>query len=362
VLDRWLVSETQRLVRDVTAAYETFDTQLVGRLVTAFVDDLSNWYVRRSRRRFWEGDAAALATLHDCLDTVTRLMAPLVPFVTERVWQDLVRAVDPAAPDSVHLASWPAFDASSIDDGLAAQVALVRRVVELGRAARAEGKVRGRQPLGRAVVQAPGWDALPDGLRRHVAEELNVAAFETLAGDLVDRAVKPSFRDLGRRFGKDTPKVAAAIAAADAGELAGALRATGSATVVVDGAPVTVEAAEVVVTETPREGWSVATEAGETVALDLRLTPELVAAGLAREVVRLVQEARKASGLEVTDRFALRWASTDEEVTAALRAHAATVAAEVLATSMSEGLGGDGVVHREGDLGLTFQVVRASVG
>jgi isoleucyl-tRNA synthetase len=360
-LDRWLVSETHRLVRDVTAAYESFDTVAVGRLVSAFVDDLSNWYVRRSRRRFWDGDPAALATLHDTLDTVTRLMAPLVPFVTERVWQDVVRSVDPAAADSVHLADWPAYDAAAIDDTLAEQVRMVRRVVELGRAARAEAKVRGRQPLARAVVQAPGWEALPDELRRHVSEELNVAAFESLADDLVDRSAKASFRALGKRFGKETPKVAEAIANADAAALATALRDTGSATVAVDGAPVTVSAEEVVVTETPREGWAVATDAGETLALDLTLTPELVAAGLAREVVRLVQEARKASGFEVTDRVAVRWEAAGDDLAAAVRAHAGAVAAEVLATSLAEGLADDGTtVHRDKDLGLAFQVTPAN--
>jgi isoleucyl-tRNA synthetase len=358
VLDRWLVSETHRLVRDVTDAYETYDTQRVGRLVTTFVDDLSNWYVRRSRRRFWEGDPAALRTLHDTLDTVTRLMAPLVPFVTERVWQDVVRSVVPDAADSVHLASWPSYDEALVDDTLAERVALVRRVVELGRSARAESKVRGRQPLSRAVVQAPGWDALDEGLRRHVAEELNVVAFETLADDLVARAAKPSFRALGKRFGKETPKVGEAITRADADALAAALRSTGTATVYVDGEPVEVTAEEVVVTETPREGWAVASEAGETVALDLRLTPELVAMGLAREVVRLVQEARKTRGFEVTDRIALRWEASGEAGDA-LRAHADSVAAEVLASSVTEGLDGDAPVEHEADLGLAFQITPA---
>ena len=156
---------------------------------------------------------------------MTLLLAPVVPFVTERVWQDVVRPVWPDAPDSVHLAAWPQVDGALVDEALAAQVALVRRVVELGRSARAESKVRNRQPLGRALVGAPGWDALPDELRRQVADELNVRGFGELAGELVDRSAKGNFRALGKRFGKDTPTVAAAIAAADAGELAAALRA-----------------------------------------------------------------------------------------------------------------------------------------
>jgi isoleucyl-tRNA synthetase len=358
-LDRWALSEAHRLVGEVTAAYEAFDTQRVGRLLATYVDDLSNWYVRRSRRRFWEGDPAALATLHESLSVLTPLMAPILPFITERVWQDVVRPSGPDVPDSVHLAPWPDVDGTLVDDGLAAQVALVRRVVELGRSARAESKVRNRQPLGRALVGAPGWDALPEELRQQVAEELNVQGFEQLAGELVDRSAKGNFRALGRRFGKDTPKVAAAIAATDADGLSAALRDGGSATVLVDGAEVEVTAEEVLLTEAPREGWAVASESGETVALDLELTPQLRRAGLAREVVRLVQEARKGSGLRVTDRISLRW-QAEGEVAEALREHALLVGGEVLATSFEEGPVAPGApAQHDADLGLTFAFTRS---
>ena len=366
LLDRWAVSETHRLVRDVTAAYEAFDTQRAGRLLADHVETLSNWYVRRSRRRFWDGDPAALATLHECLYVVTLLLAPITPFVTERVWQDAVRPVWPDLPESVHLAAWPAVDGALVDDELAAQVALVRRVVELGRAARAESKVRNRQPLGRALVGAPGWDVLPDELKTQVAEELNVLAFEELGADLVEHSAKGNFRTLGKRFGAQTPAVAAAVAAADAGQLAASLRDTGSAVVTVDGTDVTVSPDEVVVTETPKEGWAVVTDAGETVALDLELTPELRRAGLAREVVRLVQEARKTSGFDVTDRVALRW-QAEGELAEALREHADLVAGEVLAVRFEEGgfeaedapadRPGAATHHDEG-LGLRFAVTR----
>jgi isoleucyl-tRNA synthetase len=250
-----------------------------------------------------------------------------------------------------------------VDGNLAGQVALVRRLVELGRSARAESKVRNRQPLGRALVAAPGWDELPEELRRQVADELNVVGFGELAGELVDRSAKGNFRALGKRFGKDTPTVAAAIAAADAAELAAALRAGATATVVVDGADVEVTAEEVLLTETPREGWAVASEAGETVALDLELTPELRRAGLAREVVRLVQDARKSAGLQVTDRVRLRWAA-EGELADALREHAEQVAAEVLATDFAEGLDvpdgpQEGVVSDPG-LGLRFTITRTA--
>jgi isoleucyl-tRNA synthetase len=369
LLDRWAVSELHRLVRDVTTAYEAFDSQRAGRLLAAYVDGLSNWYVRRSRRRFWSGEPAALATLHECLRGLTLLMAPIVPFVTERVWQDVVRPVEEAA-ESVHLASWPESDPALVDESLAEQVALVRRLVELGRAARAESKVRGRQPLGRALVGAPGWAALPDELRQQVADELNVLAFEELAGELVDHSAKGNFRALGKRFGKDTPAVAAAVAAADAATLAAALRDTGAATVLLDGTEVSVSPEEVVVTETPREGWAVVTAGGETVALDLTITPELRRAGLAREVVRLVQEGRKNAGLDVTDRIELRW-QADGETASAITEHEAAIAEEVLAVrvdrvdhlDMADTLGSNGFSPgtsggRDDALGLHFALTR----
>ena len=362
VLDRWLHAETARLVGRVTEAMENFDTQRAGNLLAQFVDDLSNWYVRRSRRRFWDGDPAALMTLHETIDTVTRLMAPLVPFITERVWQDVVRSVDPSAPTSVHLASWPEYDESAVDEELSGAVALARRLVELGRAARAEAKVRTRQPLRRALVASTAYARLTEELRREVADELNIGGLEPLssaAEGLVDFSAKGNFRALGKRFAKRTPRVAAAIAAADAAALHAALEADGKATVMVDGEEVEVLPDEVIVSERPREGWSVVNEQGETVALDLELTPELVRAGLAREAVRLVQEARKASGFDVSDRVVLRWAAKGETAEA-MREHADLVADEVLAVEMAEvpSIDGDNAV-RDDDLGLAFTVAKA---
>lgn len=355
VLDRWLVSARTRLVTQTTAALENFDTQRYGALIADFVDDLSNWYVRRSRRRFWDGDPGALQTLHDTLNVVTRLMAPLAPFITERVWQDLMVPTDPAAPASVHLASWPVADDSLADPDLDAAMRLTRRLVELGRSARAEAKVKTRQPLSRVLVPSGSFAKLNDELRAEIAAELNVQRVESFAsaGDLVDYSAKGNFRALGKRFGKDTPKIAASIAATDAAALAAALAADGTA--VVDGVEVSAE--EVIVSERPREGWSVVNEQGETVALDLELTPELVQAGLAREVVRTVQEGRKNAGLEVSDRIDLRW-HAEGDLAEAIRAHSDAIAAEVLATSITEGEPSDGWTT-EPDLGLAVQITKA---
>ena len=338
-LDQWALSEAHRLARDVDAALDAYDTQRAGKLLSAYIDDLSNWYVRRSRRRFWAGDASALSTLHECLSIVTLVMAPFTPFITEQVWQDLFASTDAERAISVHLADWPEVDASLISDELSENMALVRRLVELGRAARATSGVRTRQPLGRALVAAQGWDSLPAELRAEVSEELNCGELLSLTGtasDLVDVNVKANYRALGKRFGKNTPNVADAISSADAVELVAALR-NGAAAVVVDGESVSVTDEDVIITETPRSGWAVASDSGETIALDLNVTPELRRAGLAREMVRLIQDARKSAGFEVSDRISCWW-TADDELAETLTEHGPMIANEVLATVFEHGV------------------------
>ncbi|MGJ6980406.1 isoleucine--tRNA ligase [Aestuariimicrobium soli] len=361
VLDRWLTASLNQLVADVTERLENFDTQGAGSELAEFIDVLSNWYVRRSRRRFWDGDLGALSTLHRVLVTLTQLMAPLMPFVTERVWQDLVVATDPSAPASVHLSSWPVAAAGTDEDAsLARAMTVTRRLVELGRSARAESKMKTRQPLSRILVPSQAFAQLDEELLAEIRAELNVEAVESFAsaGDLVDHSAKGNFRALGKRFGKQTPLVAQAIAAADAAQLAASLAATGVATVDFEGGT-EVSSDEVIVTERPREGWSVVNEQGETVALDLELTPALVSAGLAREVVRFVQETRKGSGLDVSDRISLAWSAESDDLAAAVREHQALIADEVLATTVSEqDSSGDDWV-READLGLAVRVTKA---
>ncbi len=352
LLDRWALSQVHATALEVTAALEDFDSLRAGRRLAQCIDDLSNWYVRSSRRRFWDGDPTALGTLHECLYVITLLMAPFTPFITEEVWSGLY-AGQADLPDSVHLATWPTVDGSLVDTELTEQVALVRRLVDLGRQARAESKVKTRQPLGRAMVSAQGWQALPASLQDLVSSELNVVTLEPLTGDLVDVTAKANFRALGKRFGKGVQAVAAAVAEADAAELAAGLR-DGTASVLVHGEPVALTPDEVVITETPRTGWAVASGAGETVALDLEITPELRRAGLVREAVRLVQDARKTSGLEVSDRIELWWAA-DGELAEALVEGAARLGEEVLAVSVAQGPPTAGVAeHEDAELGLRF--------
>ena len=358
-MDRWVLGEAHRLVAQVTEALDGFDTQRTGTLLAGYVDLLSNWYVRRSRRRFWDGDPAALATLHEALRIVTLLMAPLTPFITERVWQDMFVASSADTPASVHLASWPVPEASLVDDVLDTQMRLVRRVVELGRAARADAKVKTRQPLRRALIASAAHEALDDELRAEIADELNVGTIEPFssAGELVDFEAKGNFRALGKRFAKQTPVVAGAIAAADGATVAASLAATGTAIVLVDGVETEVLAEEVIVSERPREGWSVVNEQGETVALDLELTDELRRAGLARDVIRMVQEARKNSGFEVSDRITLTWAA-DGDTAAAVVEHLELIAKEVLATSTEKVEDAAGLGFTDDEVGFTFSVAK----
>jgi len=335
-LDRWLLSELNVTVREVTAALEAFDSAAAGRRLATFIDDLSNWYVRRSRPRFWGGaatgdGAGAFATLAEALNTLTRLMAPIAPFLTDYVW-DVLR--DPGEPESVHLARWPAVDDSLIDAGLADQMSLVRRLVELGRSARAGAVVKTRQPLQRALIASAGFASLPAELTAQIAEELNVkelAPLEADGSELLQYSVKPNFRALGGRFGRETPSVAAAIAAVDPGELARRLQTSGAAEVLAAGRPVSIGPDDVVVTQTPAAGWAVATGGGETVALEVSITPELRREGLARDFIRFVQDARKGDDLQVTDRIAVRWSAADPELAASLAQYREMISREVLA-------------------------------
>ncbi len=365
-LDRWALSRANGLAAAVDDALESFDTARAGKYLADYIDDLSNWYVRRSRRRFWDGDPAALSTLHSCLEILTRLLAPFIPFVTDGVWTALF--ADTTGLDSVHLAAWPTADTAAVSATLESDVALVRRLVELGRSARADSGVNTRQPLARALISAPGWTSVPAELRREVEEELNVREISDLADadELVELSVKPNFRELGRRFGKRTQAVASAVMAEDASALVRAYR-SGTATVLLDGEPVHIGGEEIVVTEKPRSGWAVASAGAETVALDLELTHELRMLGLLRQIIRMVQEARKKSGLEVTDRIELWWrVGGSPEPAEAIRTHAAALAAEVLATVLTEGAPSEGeqvadtYADTDEELGLHIWLRRAS--
>lgn len=359
-LDGWLLGEANRLIREVTEALDAYDTQAAGSRIAGFLDLLSNWYIRRSRRRFWSGDTSALSSLHETLRIVTLVMAPITPFITERVWQDLFASTSDESTPSVHLAEWPKCNHPLINDALNSQMMLARRIVELGRAARKVAKVKIRQPLRRALIASHTYDLLSNNLREEVAAELNVGVVESFvsAGELVSLSAKGNFRALGRRFGKGTQDIAKAIAAADAAELAKSFEAHNTATVMVNGVSVDLTPDEVIVSERPRYGWEVVHDHGETVALDLDIDEALRKAGLAREIVRVIQEARKTSGFDVSDRISIRWHGT-AEILDAIAAHGAEIAGEVLAVSTM--LDTDAASFSFPELGLVFELQKSDV-
>ena len=336
-MDRWINSELNLLIKNVDQAYADFDSQQAGKLLAAFIDDLSNWYVRRSRRRFWDGDIAALSTLHNALKVLTQLLAPMIPFISEHVWQELIRASDSTQAESVHLTDFPVANESQIDVALSESVQLSRRLVELGRAARAESKIKIRQPLGRALVAASGFASMDQEIREHIADELNVLHLDDLAhadGDLVDVSIKANFRTIGARFGADVQAIAKALLATNHTETVRAIRTQGSLEITYDGKSALLELDDLVITETPKSGWSVASHSGESVALDLTLTPELIQSGLVREVIRAIQEERKNSDFDISDRILVSWNGSDE-IAAAIESQSTFISQEVLALEIT---------------------------
>ena len=348
LMDHWIISELNILIEEVDQAYTDFDSQRAGRVLATFIDDLSNWYVRRSRRRFWDGDLAALATLHECVVTLTQLLAPMVPFITEHAWQELILPADSSLISSVHMSDFPTSSSALINRKLSEQVAMTRRVVEQGRAARAESGVKIRQPLGRALISASGWDGLPQEMKAQIADELNVLELADIAdadGDLVDISVKANFKSLGAKYGSEVQTVAKLIAAADATALVKSLRKNSTTEL----GTFLIDLADLVVTEVPRSGWMVASHDGESVALDLTLTPELIQAGIVREVIRFIQEKRKSDGLEISDRIDVKYnANTQTHV--AIVSELSFICSEVLATTLVQDAS---LEQGENDLGIS---------
>ena len=341
-LDRWALSRLQATVATVRERMDDFDATTAGRAIAEFVEELSNWYVRLSRRRFWDGDAAAFATLRTCLLETSKMLAPFTPFLADEIYRNLQGGADGAfgeAPDSVHLADFPEVDEALLDRELEAGMAAVARTVRLGHAARSAGKVKVRQPLRRAVIVASEDErASIEALADLVTAELNVMDLDFVSeeGELVTYTVKPNYRTLGPRFGKGMPQVAAAVGALDASSVASTVADGGEVGISIDGHDHTLGPDDLIMALAPLEGYEVEAEAGHAVALQLEIDEELRRAGLAREVVRAVQDARKNAGLEITDRIELGLGG-DAELLEVAREHEAYIGGEVLATGITFG-------------------------
>ena len=338
-LDRWALSRLQATVATVTEQMDSFDCTAAGRAIAEYVEELSNWYVRLSRRRFWEGDRAAFATLRFCLLETAKLLAPFTPFLAEEIYLNLAGGEAEAFgdhPDSIHLSDFPASQPEHEDRELEEAVGAVRLTVELGRAARAQAKVKMRQPLRRAVIVANDAERAAISARAELVKaELNVKELDFVEeeSELVSYAVKPNYRSLGPRFGKRMPQVAAAVEALDPVHVANVMTEGGQVGINVDGDEHTIDADEVTLSLQPLEGYEVEAEAGHAVALQLELDEELVREGMARDIVRAIQNARKGAGLEISDRIRVSLGG-DEELLAAAREHQEYIANEVLAIAV----------------------------
>jgi isoleucyl-tRNA synthetase len=282
----------------------------------------------------------------------------MVPFITEHVWQKMIRVVEPDAPLSVHLADFPVADSSVIHPQLSADVALTRRLVELGRAARAQSQVKIRQPLSRALIAASGWKRLSEELRNQISDELNVESLDELASagsGLVDISLKANFRTLGAKFGGEVQAIAKAITQSNPEDVVAKIRAQGSYEITFgDGKTAELLEEDLVITETPRSGWAVASHSGESVALDLALTPELISKGIIRGAIRAIQDARKAAGFDVSDRIHVKW-NADEESADAISAGKTWISDEVLALSFERD---SSLIISDVELGLTLSLRR----
>ncbi len=340
VMDRWILSQLSQTVSVARDGLEVYDATGAGRRIQSFVDDLSNWYVRRSRRRFWNpgGDAAADAatafhTLHECLVTVATLLAPFTPFVAEALWRNLA-AGRGDLPDSVHLADYPPPDPGALDPALDEVMEAARGMVDLGRRIRVEHKVKTRQPLSGAVVHYAGDRDVLGSVLDLVRDELNVKriGFAASADELGRWRARPNFKVLGPRLGPRV-KALATLLAGDEGSVAGRLAQGEAVTLDVEGEPVTLEPDDVELVQEVTQGYGVASDGGITVALALELTDDLRREGLAREVIRAVQDARKAADLHVSDRIDLG-VEARGPVAEALHAHRDEIAAETLALSV----------------------------
>jgi isoleucyl-tRNA synthetase len=331
-LDRWALSRTAGTVELVTERLDAYDVTSAGRAIAALVDELSNWYVRRSRRRFWDGEEAAFGTLRTCLLAVSKLLAPLCPFIADEIYDNLDGELA-----SVHLCDFPTpAEIGPREEELEVAMSLARETVRLGLGARGKAKIKVRQPLGEAVVVADGREREAiERLSDVVQEELNVRAvrFVAAAEELGTYEVKANYRTLGPRFGKSMPLAALAVAALDPGHVAAALRDGTPLGIAVDGQDHDLSADDLILTMRAPDGYSVEREGAHAVALDLAIDEDLRAEGRAREIVHAVQNARKAAGLLVEDRIDLAL-SGDAALLTAASAHRSYLVGETLAVKL----------------------------
>ncbi len=338
-MDRWIISRLQSLIKSVDEKMSTYDITGSARIITDFTDELSNWYVRRCRERFWAGDMTkdktdAFMTLYTVLESFTRLCAPFVPFVTESVYQNLVRTVNPNAPESVHMTDYPVCDESLIDNKLEEEMTLVQEIVVLGRAARSSASIKNRQPVSDIYVVSNR--TLGDEYAQIVCDELNVRKISCMAdaSGLVDFVFKPQLRTCGRKFGSKLNYAKEVIASLPGKETVNKLK-NGSITITVDGQEFELSSEDLLVETVQPEGLSTQSDKDLTVSINTVLTQDLIEDGLVREMISKIQTQRKETGLEVTDRINLYY-SGNSKLGEVIFKNSDFIASETLAVSINE--------------------------
>ncbi|MGB7116335.1 MAG: DUF5915 domain-containing protein, partial [Anaerolineales bacterium] len=340
LLDNWIVARVNQIVPTISNALSNSDPNSATFELEAFLDDLSNWYVRRSRRRFWKSEHdqdknTAYATLYHVLVKFTRILAPFLPFITEAIYQNMVRSVYLEARASVHHTAWPQADQTRIDQHLLHQMSLARQIASLGLSARNSTGLKVRQPLAKVLVYTGEKRSMDDEMVDIVKDELNVKDFEFVkeATDLVTYRIMPDNKLLGPRFGAQFPKVRAALEALDPIKVADSVSSGIKVSLEVDGQAVDLEPQEILVTTQPVEGLAVASDKLLTVAIDSTITPELHSEGLAREIVRRVQSMRKNAGFNIEDRITTYY-KTEENLAQVFQTWGEYIKSETLSTDL----------------------------
>ncbi|NKB75854.1 MAG: isoleucine--tRNA ligase [Gammaproteobacteria bacterium] len=340
-IDRWILALAHQTVRTVTDSLDQYDAHGAGQAIEKLVDQLSNWYIRRNRRRFWKSDAgddkqSAYLTLYECLNLIQRLIAPFMPFLSEQMYQNLSRA-DKDQVESIHLSAWPICQIQYLDENLVFEMDVVQHVVGLGRSAREESKVKVRQPLSRILIRTPAEEAKAAIIKheQQILQELNVKKVEFIAPDakLVSYSIKPDFPRLGKRHGKLMPAIKTALGQADGAWIARKVSNSESFTLDIQEQPIEFGPDDVQVLTSSAQGYASSEGNGYLAALDTSLTETLIIEGLAREVVRTVQDARKSAGLEISDRIYL-CVEGSEKVLAAISTHKEYLISETLTVGL----------------------------
>lgn len=363
VMDRWILSELNTLIDFVDKGLDKYNITDTSRAIEKFTDNLSNWYVRRCRERFWGSDMsedkiAAYTTLYTALTTLAKLAAPFVPFITEQIYGNLVLPFYKNVPVSVHLTSFPVCDKAFIDTQLGETMDRVINIVSLGRTARNACAIKNRQPLSELLIRADKFDSLPEEYLDILKEELNVkkVAFISDSSGFASYEIKPQLRTLGPKYGPLIGKIREYLAQCDSSALVNAVRKGETVTVSIDNTPVAFKEEDLLISDKNKEGYQTVSEKGITVILNTELSQELIQEGLMRELVSKIQTMRKESGFNVTDHIAVTY-SCGEKLAEVIEKYKSEIMQDTLADSITAGSGSSLKDINGEEISLSLEVV-----